>query len=225
MADNKETNKKSFLQRIFKNRITTDDYAQIEDENSPPPVLNIRFSDSRQIIFYGLLIVALFFGAGGAWMYFAEITGAVIASGEVRVDTERKTVQHLEGGIVREIMVRNGDHVIAGQPLIILDSSRIVATTDQLSLQIAAATLEDLRLKAEKSLLSEVSWPAKDLTIPQRKFDELLDAGRKVFQSGRRALKNQMALLNSQIEQLYQQHHSLDGRLKSEQQIIATLQD
>lgn len=225
MEDNREINKKSFLQRIFKNSITADDYAQIEDENSPPPVLNIRFSDSRRIIFYGLLIVALFFGAGGIWMYFAEITGAVIASGEVRVDTERKTVQHLEGGIVRDIMVRNGDHVIAGQPLIVLDSSRIVATTDQLSLQIAAATLEDLRLKAEKSLLAEVPWPTQDSTIPQHKFAELLDAGRKVFQSGRRALKNQMALLNSQIEQLYQQDHSFDGRLNSEKQIIATLQD
>ncbi|MBW1953741.1 MAG: hypothetical protein JRI66_11810, partial [Deltaproteobacteria bacterium] len=97
-----KNNRFNSLLRFFqRNRITSDDYAQIQDETTPPPNLNIRFADSRRIIMAGLIIVGLFFGIGGLWISLAQISGAVIASGEVRVDTERKTVQHLEGGIVR----------------------------------------------------------------------------------------------------------------------------
>jgi len=216
----------NWLQRkLTKNRITKEDYAQIEDDTTPPPELNIKFSDSRRIILSGLVIIVVFFGIGGLWASIAEITGAVIASAEVRVDAERKTVQHLEGGIVREILVRNGDHVVAGQALIQLDSSRIVAATDQIKLQLAAANLDDLRLRAEKVLAEQVAWPREDPTIPRVKFAELLDAGRKVFSAGREALKNQTALLNSQLDQLHQQDLSLDGRLRAEQKIIAALQE
>lgn len=218
--------KQNLLQRVFhKNRISKEDYAQIQDENSPPPQLNIRFADSRRIIFFGLAIIAVFFGIGGLWVSLAEINGAVIASGEVKVDTERKTVQHLEGGIVRDILVRNGDTVVAGQPLIVLDSSRIISATDQLHLQLAAAKLEDLRLKAEKSLASQVPWPSNDPTIPHQKFAQLLDASRKMFSSGREALKNQKALLQSQMDQLHQQDLSLEERYRAGEKIVAALQE
>lgn len=218
--------KQNFFRRFFaKNRITKEDYDQIIDENTPPPKLNIGFADSRRIILSGLLVIAVFFGIGGVWVSVAEITGAVIASGEVRVDTERKTVQHLEGGIVREILVRNGDHVAAGQPLILLDSSRIVAATDQVRLQIVAAQLDDLRLQAEKSLADHVDWPQQNSDIPQHKYTELLASASKVFSSGRRALQNQTALLSKQIDQLHQQDLSIAGRLQAEQQIVATLQE
>jgi len=218
--------KRSWLQRLFsRNSVTKTDYAQIEDQNSPPPVLNIRFSESRHIILSGLLIIGIFFGVGGLWVSIAQISGAVIAPGEVRVDSERKTIQHLEGGIVSKILVRNGDQVSAGQPLIVLDSSRLVGATDQIRLQIAAANLDNLRLQAERMLKSEVSWPINDPSIPNHKFTELLAAARKVFSSGRQALRNQIALINSQIDQLHQQDLSIDGRLKAEQQIISALQE
>ncbi|MEA3465932.1 MAG: HlyD family type I secretion periplasmic adaptor subunit, partial [Thermodesulfobacteriota bacterium] len=202
-----------------------EDYAQIADETTPPPKLNIGFADSRRIILSGLLIIAVFFGIGGVWISVAEITGAVIASGEVRVDTERKTVQHLEGGIVREILVRNGDQVVAGQTLITLDSSRIVSATDQVRLQLAAAQLDDLRLQAEKNLADQVEWPQHSSEIPQHKYTELLASASKVFTSGRQALQNQTALLSKQVDQLHQQDLSIAGRLQAEQQIVATLQE
>ncbi len=87
----KETLKK-LLGKINPNRITSEDYERIQDVNSPPPRLNVKFSDSRSIIRTGWIIVLLFFGVGGLWVTFAQISGAVIASGEVKVDTERKTV-------------------------------------------------------------------------------------------------------------------------------------
>ncbi len=219
-------NSKNWLPRIFiRNRITKEDYEQIKDETTPPPPLNVSFADSRRIIMAGLIIIGLFFGVGGAWISLAQISGAVIASGEVRVDTERKTVQHLEGGIIRDILVRNGDTVEAGQPLIVLDNSRIVAQTDQLKLRHAAAHLAEIRLQAEKALSAQVEWPQGNLDIPQDKFVELHDSARKVFSSGRETLKNQVAMLNKQIDQVHQQDLSLDGRLQAEQEIVATLQE
>ena len=219
-------NSKNWLQRfLMRNRITADDYEKIKDETIPPPELNISFADSRRIIMSGLIIVGLFFGIGGAWVTFAQISGAVIASGEVRVDTERKTVQHLEGGIIHNILVRNGDSVEAGQPLIILDSSRIVSQTDQILLRLAAAQLADLRFNAEKNLASQVQWPQENSDIEPEKFTELLNLARKVFTSGRETLGNQIAMLRKQIGQLHQQDLSLDGRLEAEQEIVATLQE
>ena len=223
MKQNKRLN---IFNRFFKkNRITTEQYQQIEDPNTPPPQLDITYADSRSIINFGLIIIALFFGVGGTWVSLAEIGGAVIAPGEIRIDSERKTVQHLEGGIIKQILVRNGDHVKVGQPLIVLDSSRLVAATDQLRLQLAAAQLDNLRYEAEKTLSDQVNWPVQNASIPDYKFHELLDSTTKVFSSGRQSLQNQINLLSSQIEQLYQQDSSLNGRLQAEQQIIAALQE
>ena len=218
-------NENNIFKRLFRNKITKEQYKQLEDQNSPPPELGITFAESRNIIAFGLIIVFLFFGIGGAWVVLAKIGGAVISAGEIRIDTNRKTVQHLEGGIVREILVRDGDEVTAGQPLIVLESMRTVAGAEQVMLQIAAAKLEDARLTAEKNLQTQVDWPKNDNTIPAEKFAEMLDSERKLFNSNRRALDDQVALLNKQLDQLHQQDLSIDGRIAANQQIIDTLQE
>lgn len=214
------------LKKIFlRNRISAEDYAQIEDATTPPPKLNVSFADSRRIIMSGMLIVLVFFGIGGAWISLAEISGAVIASGEVRVDTERKTVQHLEGGIIKEIHVRNGDKVEAGQTLITLDSSRVTSQTEQIQLRLAAARLADVRLQAERTMQVNVDWPSPYPGIDKSKFAELLESAQRVFQSRRQALTEQTSLLEKQIDQLQQQDISYQGRIEAEEKIIAALKE
>jgi HlyD family type I secretion membrane fusion protein len=221
MADIKQR-----LKNIFsRNRISAEEYAQITDANTPPPKLNITFADSRHIIMWGMLIIFVFFGIGGAWISLAQISGAVISSGEVRVDTERKTVQHLEGGIIKEIHVRNGDKVKAGQTLITLDSSRVISQTEQIQLRLAAARLADVRLQAERAMHKQVDWPESDPGIDREKFEELLESAQKVFESRRRALTEQTSLLEKQIDQLHQQDISLEGRIEAEERIIAALKE
>ncbi len=216
----------SFITRLFRRqRVTAEDYARIQDESSPPPELNIRFSSSRNIILSGLAVVVLFFGVGGAWITFAEITGAVIANGEVRVDTERKTVEHLEGGIVHRILVRNGEQVEQGQPLLILESTRVAAAADQIMLQLVAARIEEARLSAERDRLSEPLWPQPEPGLLEEKFIELQRSSAKAFVANRQALNNQVDLLNRQIRQMYIQSESLDDQLAAEAQVMATLQE
>ncbi len=216
----------SWFQRLFrKNQVSEEEYQQIGDENAPQPELNIGFADAKNIIRAGLVVVIIFFGFGGLWVTFAEITGAVIANGEVRVDTERKTVQHLEGGIVSKILVRNGDQVKAGQPLLQLEGTQVASMTEQYLLQIAAIRIETVRLNAERDLLAEPFWPENDDTIPPQKFEELLDSAKKVFSSNRLALENQSTLLRQQISQMLEQISSMEDRLTAELQVSAALQE
>lgn len=80
--------------------------------------------DPGRIIRQGMLVILLFFGGLGLWAVFGEITGAVVAPGKIKIESERKTVQHLEGGIVDAILVREGEEVREGQPLSFLNPCR-----------------------------------------------------------------------------------------------------
>jgi len=208
-----------------KNKITQQDYEQLLDGTTPPPKLNITFADSKQIIFAGMLVIGLFFGLGGGWITFAEITGAVIAQGEVRVDTERKTVEHLEGGIVHEILVRNGDHVTKGQTLLVLESARVVASTDQIALQLAASQIEETRLLAERDFTEKLQWRDYDQEVDSGKISALRLSAQTVFSSNRQALNEQIGLLYKRIDQIHVQIDSIDSQLVADSQVVDTLQE
>jgi len=217
--------KLGFFQKLLVySRISKEEYEQLQDPNTPPPKLNIVFADARQIIMGGLIIIGIFFGAGGIWAGFAEITGAVISQGEVRIDTERKTVQHLEGGIVREILVRNGDKVKKGQPLIILDETRVASAVEQLQLQIVAQSFAEARLTAERDGRSP-RWPARPAQVSEEDFAELRAAEETVFSTRRQSLNDQVGLLRKQVEQMNEQVAGLTERIHAEEQIIAALQE
>ncbi len=184
-----------------------------------------RYTSPGKIIASGLLVIFLFFVVGGCWVVLARIEGAVIANGELKVDSERKTVQHLEGGLIKEICIRDGDTVQAGETLITLDSSQIVSATEQIKLQIMAARLQDSYLEAEKTLGKSVNWPAYDSSIPRDSYDELLLSSRKVFSAGRESLVINENLLEKQIGQIRQQERGLLGRIQAEDKIVKTLQE
>ncbi|MBD1401314.1 HlyD family type I secretion periplasmic adaptor subunit [Pelovirga terrestris] len=197
----------------------------IQDEHTTPPELNIRFAESRHIIVAGLIVIALFFGIGGIWISFAQISGAVIAQGEVRVDTERKTVEHLEGGIVHRVLVRNGDKVEKGQILLILESARVGAAVDQLQIQLAAAAIEEARLQAERDLSPEPRWPVPDAAVVTATWEDLQLSSAKAFVANRGALRNQTDLLQRQLRQLHAQAESIDEQLVAEDQVVASLEE
>ena len=75
----------------------------------------------------GLFIFSLVFGVFGFWAAFAPLDGAARATGVVTVESYKKVIQHLEGGIVGEILVRNGDVVKAGDTLLVLDDTQPLA--------------------------------------------------------------------------------------------------
>ena len=96
----------------------------------------------------GCAILAVFFVVLTVWSRAAPIESAVVAPGVVSVDSSRKTIQHLEGGIVRRILVADGDAVITGQPLIELSDVQPAATLNQIRSQLYEARATLARLTA-----------------------------------------------------------------------------
>src|SRR3954453_21828922 len=82
-------------------------------------------SDSiRHVALAGWIIIAIFFGGIGSWALTAPLNGAVVGNAIVKVDGNRKSVQHLDGGIVKEMQIKEGDKVNVGDVLIVLDETQ-----------------------------------------------------------------------------------------------------
>src|SRR6478672_7073797 len=96
------------------------------DSYGLPPLTKADLPDEsiKRTALVGWTIVAIFFGFFGTWAAVAPLKGAVVANGVVKVDGNRKSVQHLEGGIVKELRVKEGDKVAAGDVLLVLDDSQ-----------------------------------------------------------------------------------------------------
>ena len=182
--------------------------------------------DPRKIIRQGLLVVFLFFGVLGTWAVFGEISGAIVAPGKVKIETERKTVQHLEGGIVDSILVREGDEVQEGQPLIVLESVQVDASENMLQKQIVAQLAAQTRSAAEKELKTDFVWPEELISLAASTHSEdVLANERKIFTARREALDGQISLLKSQIAQIDAQILGYQEQMQAEQAIIGTLNE
>lgn len=183
-------------------------------------------SDPRQIIMTGMLIIALFFGGLIGWAALASINGAVIASGRVKVEAERKTIQHLEGGIVESILVKDGDTVKSGQPLVQMESTQIVASADSYRKLRDKDLAMQARLHAEKFFKKSIEWPK---TLSDRSHDpnvsEMMASEEKVFQARRDLYSGQVSLYENQIDQIKKQIAGYEEQVRSESNIIKSLEE
>jgi HlyD family secretion protein len=175
------------------------------DAHGAAPPHSSRESIRRHIIIGSVIVAVLLFGLGG-WASTAELSGAIIASGSVVVDSNVKKVQHPTGGVVGELNVHDGDHVKAGDILIRLDE-----TVTQANLAIVTKGLIELyarkaRLAAERDGAATVAAPkelADHLEHPEVK--EALASERKLFDLRRQARIGQKDQLRERIAQLQEQ--------------------
>jgi multidrug efflux pump subunit AcrA (membrane-fusion protein) len=107
----------------------------------------------------GFLVILSFIGLSGAWSLLAPLESAVVSPGVVRVASYRKTIQHLEGGIVDRILVKEGDPVAQGQLLVQLQNVRPSAEANQLRAQYVEAEAAVARLLAERDGAAGVTFP------------------------------------------------------------------
>ena len=104
----------------------------------------------KGVLWWGYGIVFLFFGVFGVWAALAPLESGAVAQGQVQVAGSQRVIQHLEGGIIEEILVREGDRVKTGQPLVVLDPTRARTQYDRIHQQYLAALGREARLKAER---------------------------------------------------------------------------
>ncbi|MEO0498323.1 MAG: HlyD family type I secretion periplasmic adaptor subunit [Pseudomonadota bacterium] len=169
-------------------------------------------TSARRAIILGLVSLGLLFGAGGAWAYFARISGAVIASGQVAVVGNPKTIQHLDGGIVAEIAVRNGDTVAAGDLLVRLDDTLLVANQNILSNRLQESVARRSRLLAERDRAAFPRYDTDLLQIFQLDLpDTIKDGQTNLFETRIQARTGQVAQLEERIKQLRNQIEGVEA--------------
>jgi HlyD family secretion protein len=107
----------------------------------------------------GLLTLVLGFGGFGTWAAMAPLEGAVIAPGKVVASGRNKAVQHLEGGIIKEILVEEGDRVESGEPVAVLDATASAAALNRLKAQLWTLEAAEARSLAERTGADAITWP------------------------------------------------------------------
>lgn len=156
----------------------------------------------RRPIVAGLTIIALAFGGFGTWAATAPLDSAVIAHGVLSVESKRKTVQHLEGGIVADILVEEGERVEKGEVVVRLDGTQAAAALAAAEARLAAARAREARLIAERDEQERIEFPADLVSADNRRVREALADERRQFQERREGLKGQIAILEQRIQQL-----------------------
>ena len=167
----------------------------------------------------GLALFALVFGFFGLWASLAPLDGAAHAPGTVTVESYKKTVQHLEGGIVSDILVRNGDLVKTGQPLLILDATQSRASLEMVYSEFISLKARESRLIAERDGLEAVSYPAS-LSSPDNRVPEETAAQDEIFAARKATNEGRTEILKQRIEQLQNQIIGMEA-LKEAKQILA----
>jgi len=186
-------------------------------------VLDAPRPRTRAPVLFGWVIVLVFVVGFGAWAAITPLAEAAIAAGLLKVEGTRRTVQHFEGGIVREILVRDGDQVRQGQVLLRLDQPQAGQQTETLRSQRWALVAQDARLMAELAGNSDIAFPAELSGHEAARARDAVAGQINLFQARRIALDTQMTVLQARIEQFEAQIGSSDAQRDSQSQQLVLL--
>jgi HlyD family type I secretion membrane fusion protein len=186
--------------------------ATAEDEEIGPPPASVRL-----IILTGVIVAAILFGGFGAWAALAPLRSGIVGVGVIAVLGDHRVVQHLEGGIVREILVKEGDFVEEGQVLFRLDSTRARASIEILNGRMASAMALDARLQAEQEGASEVKLPENVRKFLDGKSEllEATDLQFQVFRARKASIEGQIAILDDRVAQLEEEKNGRAAEIES----------
>ena len=181
---------------------------------------------SRYLKIGYVAIALLVFGLFG-WAAVSPIKGAVVATGFVAVEGKPAVVQHLDGGMVGEIFVRDGAKVAAGDPLMRLDPTEIDASREIVEVQLNETRALVQRLIAERDGAAAIDFP-DDLILAaaeQPRVRRAVDGQRSLFEARRDALTGQVSQLRQRITQSESQIEGLAALIRSNQDQLAKVRE
>lgn len=180
-------------------------------------------ASSRRVKRFGYAVVLIMFGFFGGWSFLAPLDSAALAPGVVTVKTYRKTVQHLEGGIVKELFARDGDQVEAGQALIVLDDTQLRAEYDIVLSQLIGAQATEARLLAERDQAETIRFERMVEQNSSRAI-EAQEGELQVFNARRQSHQGEREVLQQRIGQLQQQIKGLRELANTKQKLAQSYQ-
>jgi len=177
----------------------------VSPETLPTPQI-----DDRQYRRMGLIVLGLLVGIFGVWGALAPLSSALPASGKVSVASSNRIIQHLEGGIVKEILVKDGDSVKAGTPLITLDDTQANAQLQIILAQFYENLGLESRLISERDGAKSVLFSPEMESMPNAAARSMIsEAQRREFNARAQQLSDEKRVLSERIEQLRNQIEGL----------------
>lgn len=162
----------------------------------------------------GLAIIFLLFGVLGVWAATTSISGAVVSSGVVVVESNVKKVQHATGGIVGEIMVRNGSQVKAGDLLVRLDGTLTRTNSQMILKQLDQLEMREARLKAERDDAADIKVPAGlAARASEPNIADIIHGEESLFRSRKTSRDGQIAQLKERTGQLADEAHGIAAQI------------
>jgi len=182
------------------------------DANTP---LSEQLAEARRLARWGGAVLLLGLAPVLAWMSFAPLSSAVVAQAFVKVDLDRRPVQHAEGGTVREVRVRDGQRVAKGEPLLVLGDVAVDADLNRLSYRVMAERASLVRLEAEQMAAKSLRFPPDVIAAARAdaRLAQQMAKERALFDARRDALVDQSALLRAQQAKVAQEAEALRSQI------------
>jgi HlyD family type I secretion membrane fusion protein len=197
------------------------------DPRGVTPFTEIALAQStRRRVRLGCWIIAAALGGGFVWAAATPLNGAAVAPGVVSADTSNKTVQHLEGGIIREILVTEGSQVAGGQPLIRLDNTQARASFQLVKGKLIADLALEARLLTERDGENRITFP--DELSADRGEPAVVAAikGQEaMFEARRKDIEGQTGILQQRIKQLQEEIIGLGAQQVATEQQLRLIQE
>ncbi len=196
-------------------RLPPHDIAVLPQEGEPSRDFGVP--KVRGSLRFAFISIALFLVVFGIWSWSAPLNSAAIAPGVLEAaGGGRRTVQHLEGGIVSRFLVEEGQKVRAGDPLVLLDTTQNDARNAAVRSSLYGLLAQDARLTAERQGLRSISYPTELLAAADDpEVKAIITASNAVFATRRRGLSEQTSILSHRLGQASAEMRSSDAQLSA----------
>jgi HlyD family secretion protein len=181
--------------------------AEPEDDERVPSLRNLMLA--------GIAAIGVGFGGFGAWAVSASLDNAAVATGTVIVDSKRKTVSHLEGGILKSLVKLEGERVVKDEPLLRLEDARARAELQQLLGKRIGLEAKLARLRAEQGDAAEVVFPDGIDRDPSPIAREVVAAERALFRSRAQVYDGKVRIQQRVIEQHQAEAEALQAQIEA----------
>ena len=181
-----------------------------------------HLQESRSLANWGMGVLIVGLLPIAAWMTFAPLSSAVVAQAYVKVDLNRRPVQHAEGGIVREVLVRDGQHVQQGEPLLVLGDVSVDADKNRLNYRVKIERASLARLEAEQAMAPAIVFPpdVAESAKSDSRLAEQMAKERSLFDARRDALVGQVRLLRAQRDKVADEIRALHAQVSQASESI-----
>jgi HlyD family secretion protein len=181
---------------------------------------------TRPIAIVGYAALVLFVGGFGTWAVTAPLASATVAPGIVAAAGQNIQIQHLEGGIIKTVVRHEGDHVRAGEPLLILKSTVPRAQLNRLLQQLISKRSEIARLQAERDGASALTMPPELKAFPEELgAAKVFDEEKKEFKARRTRFNSELLILKQRVDALKASLVGLKAQKKASDDQLAIVQE